>query len=343
MADEEDFMSVRVFGLLMAGGKGTRLWPKSTEKFPKQFLPLINSQSFLKNSLDRLLGIIPKENLYVVSTDDQKHLVERDYGQVITEPVGRNTAPCIYLSLLELEANGCGESDVVCIFPADHYIDPVGAFHQTIQEGVAMAKGKEELVIVGITPEYPHTGYGYIEKGRGERVASFKEKPCKQLAQEYMDSGKYLWNAGIFLGTWGAFYRHFKDFCPDYIKVSDPRSHYEQFKAVSFDDAILERSPKLLFVEGAFHWSDVGEWKALEKIGHSSQENLSLGQTKMTSIDSQGNIIWDDEGHVALIGVSNLVVIRHEGKLLVMNKDRSGDIKKLHEIWKLDDSLKHLF
>ena len=335
-------MNIRIFGLLMAGGKGTRLWPKSTEKFPKQFLSLINHQSFLKNSLERLFGIIPKEHLYVVSTDDQKYLVERDYGQVITEPMGRNTAPCIYLSLLELEGNGCTEDDVVCIFPADHYIDPVEPFHQTIQEGIAKAKGKEELVVIGITPESAHTGYGYIEKGRGGRVASFKEKPCKQLAEEYMESEKYLWNSGIFLGTWRAFYRHFEDFCPHYIKISDFRSHYDQLKAVSFDYAILEQSKKLLFVEGTFHWSDVGEWKVLENIGHAPQKNLSLGQTEITSIDSEGNIIWDDEGHVALIGVSNLVVIHHEGKLLVMDKERSQDIKKLYNIWESDSSFKHL-
>ena len=335
-------MSIRVFGLVMAGGRGIRLWPKSTEKFPKQFLPLITRQSFLKNSLDRLLGIIPQEHLYVVTTEDQKHLAERDCKQVITEPVGRNTAPCIYLSLLELKAKGCGENDVICIFPADHYIDPVKHFQQTIQAGIAKAMGSEQLVLVGITPEFPHTGYGHIEKGPGETVASFKEKPSGQVAQEYFASGKYLWNAGIFLGTWRAFYQHFEDFCPQYIKISDPRSHYHQLAEISFDYAILEQARKLLFVEGRFHWSDVGEWKSLENICPSSEQNLSLGGTQTTSIDSQDNIIWDDEDHVALIGVSHLVVVRHEGRLLVMNKNRSQDIKELHKILQSHDSLKHL-
>ena len=331
------------FGLVMAGGRGTRLWPQSSRKTPKQYLSLIEGKSFLQHTLERLKGVVDRERLFVITTDEQRHLAQEQWEKLVIEPVGRNTAPCIYLSLLELRDKGCREEDVIGFFPADHYIEPVEDFCKAIQEGIAKAwERQDHLVIVGITPRTAHSGYGYIQKGPESGVASFKEKPTVERAREYLASGQYLWNGGIFLGTWRAFYQHFSEFCPQYLEVSDPRDHYSELKAISFDHAILEHSKKLLLVEGEFGWSDVGEWRALEEILPAQQGNTVVGDTQITSVDSQGNIVSSDEDHVALVGVSDLVVVRHQGRLLVMDKNYPSGPQSLQQLLSAEDSLKHL-
>ncbi|MCY4644464.1 MAG: mannose-1-phosphate guanylyltransferase, partial [Bacteriovoracales bacterium] len=291
----------QIFGMVMAGGKGTRLWPKSTEAFPKQYLSLMGGQSFLKKTLHRLQGPIPKNNLYLLVPEDQKSLARKEWGQVMTEPEGRNTAPALYLSLLELKERGCQEGDVVGFFPADHHIHPVETFRQTLETAIEKAlKRDDHIVLLGITPHSPHTGYGHIKKGDGDEVAHFVEKPPLEKAKEYVESGCYLWNGGMFVGTWKAFYEHFQKFCPDYPSIVDPKSHYEKFSSASFDHAVLEHSDRLLFVEGKFQWTDVGNWKALEGILGPHGHNTLVGSTSVSAVDSRGNIVWDDCDHVAL-------------------------------------------
>ena len=257
-----------VFGLVMSGGQGRRLWPLSTKKFPKQYLSLVGGKSFLKHSLERLRGPFMDESLYVVTTEAQRALALKEWDQVLCEPHGRNTAPAIYLALLELRRRGCGALDVLGFFPSDHLIDPVDLFHRALEEGLALAARREDhLVLMGISPRSAHTSYGYLQKGVGGKVAYFVEKPVWEVAKRCVDSGDYLWNGGIFLGTWQAFYHHFQDYFPSYLAVADPRTHYHCLEAHSFDCAVLENSQRLLFVEGEFQWSDIGEWSSLVSVG----------------------------------------------------------------------------
>lgn len=254
-------------GLLMAGGQGERLWPLSTEKLPKQYLSLWGGKSLLRHSLERLRGVVEDRHLYIMTVEAQRELALRDWDQVLLEPHGRNTAPALYLALLELRSFGCRPFDVLGFFPADHYIGSVDSFRQTAREGYALAGRKEGyLVLMGIPPRSAHTSYGYLKKGSGNEVTSFTEKPREEVAQGFFDSGDYLWNGGVFWGTWEAFYRHFEDYLPAYLKVEQPSVHYENLEALSFDRVILENSKKLLFVEGMFEWSDIGEWGSLVSI-----------------------------------------------------------------------------
>ena len=341
--------SARAFALVMAGGQGIRLWPKSTAKFPKQYLSLTGGRSLVQNTIHRLSGVFPPQQLYVMTTEEQKSLAAKAHPQLIVEPMGRNTAPAIYLALIKLRAQGCEKHDLLGVFPSDHHIEPTEELQKTLRAALALAsKRAEQLVLVGVSPHSPHTGYGYIERGEGESVASFTEKPDQQTVQNYLEQASHLWNTGMFLGTWNAFYQHYVQFCPQYVALTNPEAHYQQLAATSFDYAILEHSRQLLFVQGQFSWSDVGDWQSVENIfrtspdPHNAGGNLALGATQTTSIDSQGNIVWDDEDHVALLGVSNLVVIRHQGRLLVMDKRRAQETKQLNQALGANEAYRHL-
>ena len=240
----------------MAGGVGARLWPLSTPARPKQFLPLVGKESLLKNSLKRVKGLASPESCYVVTRPSQRHLAEREWDRILVEPAPQGTAPAISFCLSELKERGCAREDVLCFFPADHFIpkESTSLFHHTIHQAVAKAQEKpRHLVMVGITPRHAHTGLGYLEVGEGDKVVSFKEKPDAQRAKHYVSSGRYLWNGGMFVGTWRAFHEHVEQFCPEFPPEG----------LVSFDHAVLEHSAHLLFVRADFEWSDIGNWKSL--------------------------------------------------------------------------------
>ena len=267
-----------IYAVVMAGGKGTRLWPLSMESFPKQYLPLVGEKSFLAHSIQRLLTLVSRANLFVVTEKAQEHLAQKEWKQLIVEPCGKNTAPCIYLSLLELREKGCREEDLVGFFPADHYVEPVEGFQRTLGDGFVMAeKNKDHLVLLGLNPTSPHTGYGYMEKAPGNRVKSFREKPSRKTALMYLKSGNYLWNGGMFMGSWRAFYRHFQR-ALDYDCLSSEqfRSLYKDLEGESFDRGVLEGSFHLLFVEGRFHWLDVGEPDSLKKAHRGNRSPIGL-------------------------------------------------------------------
>ena len=221
---------VKLCTLIMAGGKGTRLWPESTSKKPKQYLNIFDDETLIEKTVNRLEGLIAPSDRYIVTVSEQEKLAKEcladkvPQDNYIFEPKGRNTAPCIFLSLLKLlNDDKRNPDDVVAILPSDHIILNKDGFQNTLKIAFDLSVRMKTIVTIGIRPNFPHTGFGYIkseseiEKG-SYVVESFKEKPDLETAKEYLSSGKYLWNAGMFVGQISTLMEEFKAYCPQYVE-----------------------------------------------------------------------------------------------------------------------------
>lgn len=355
-------MNRDLFCLVMAGGKGTRFWPESTSQKPKQYLSLLGKKSLLAETLDRFDGLIPADKRFVVTVKEQESLVRKssedkiNSNGVIFEPSGRNTAPCILLSLAHLVANGVDQNSVVSVVPSDHVILNAKGFCDTVKSASELSVKNNSIVTIGITPHFPHTGYGYIQKGdeqgAGFSVKEFKEKPDLETATEYLKSGNYFWNAGMFVAPIFVFLEAFKIHAPemfsyfeklkqniqDFDKVS---SIYELLPKDSIDYAIMEKTKKIDVVAGQFDWNDLGSWDALQSVIEKTDGNTAVSTNGHFFFDSKDNIVHTPGKFTALVGVDDLVVVSNSNAVLVMPKSRSQDVKKVVEFLN-DKNLKEL-
>jgi mannose-1-phosphate guanylyltransferase len=341
--------------LIMAGGKGTRFWPESTEAKPKQYLTIFNEKSLLEETCDRFSGLIDENRRFVVTVKSQKELckeaTKNKINSIIFEPTGRNTGPCILLSLAKLQTSGVDLDSVVAIVPSDHVILNKNGFQNTLSKAAELAISLQEIVTIGITPNFPHTGFGYIEKGKiqnGESfsVSKFKEKPHFELAKEYVSSGNYLWNAGMFVAPLKVLIEEFKIHAPKMFShfenlktvINDEAKLFEEYQKIpsdSFDYAILEKSNKVSVVPATFDWNDLGSWDALTSVVPETHANTvvkSLGQEFM---NSTGNIIYAPDKFVSLIDVKDHVVVVNDKVVLVTPISSSQEIKKVVEKLKI--------
>lgn len=351
-----------VISLVMAGGQGTRFWPESTSKKPKQYLSLVGEESLLKQTLDRFDGLVGKENRFVVTVSEQEKLALEASGNslandaLIFEPSGRNTAPCILLSLAHLLNNGYTEDDIVAIVPSDHVILNHQGFKDTIKLASEAAAKDDAIVTIGITPNFPHTGFGYLHKGSEAssgifHVAEFKEKPDQQTAKEYVGSGEYLWNAGMFVSKISTLLREFKECSPETFdffgklketKGADQAKVYQQMPANSIDYAVMEKSKHVQVVPAMFDWNDLGSWDALESVMETKDENV-LASCRAHYVDNaKGNIVFAPNKHVSLIDVQDLIIVSNEQSLVVMPKSKSQEVKKIVTAIKEDKDLSDL-
>jgi mannose-1-phosphate guanylyltransferase len=350
-----------LYALVMAGGQGTRFWPESTRQRPKQYLRLYGDKSLLEQTLQRFDGLTKIERRFLVTTIDQEKLAVEasgshlEAGNIIFEPAGRNTAPCILLSLATLIERGAQDEDVVIICPADHAIIDTQGFQETLRDAFEAAVVQEKIVTIGIPPHCPHTGYGYIQKGSTTQenvfeVQRFVEKPDVERAKQYLESGDYLWNAGLFVSRIDVFLEQFKECAPEMFahfkslrdSVDDKvqtQEIYQKLEKISIDYAVMEKSNKVLVVPALFDWSDLGAWDALEdlyqKVSPSSgdSENLQLSALALFTKDSRGNLVWAPGKVVSLIGVNNCVVVSSGDKLLIMEKSRAQEVKDAVEFF----------
>ncbi len=348
--------------LIMAGGEGKRFWPLSTKSNPKQFLELVGEKSLIRQTVDRILPLIPIENIYVVTGDiyaDQtlEHLPDLPKQNLILEPVGKNTAPCIAYGELKIKKT-VGES-ITVVLPADHVIGDDRQFLKSISFAASVAQhqlqgGKYPLITLGITPRSPETGYGYIKTTKSEvaasgdfkamRVDKFTEKPDLETAQSFLDQGGFYWNSGIFVWKTSSILTAFADIMPDWhnyfeeisnnVGVLSERDAVNKFfnaiSGGSIDKLILEHSKNTVVIPINFPWSDIGSWYALDEyLRGNAEENLSKGE--MMSIDSNGCLVFNGDKIVALVGVEDLVVVESKGSILILNKKRSQDVKKVVE------------
>lgn len=342
-----------LYCLIMAGGKGTRFWPESTQAKPKQYLNLISSKTLLEETLDRFDSLIQKDHRYIVTVKEQKDLCALSSSGKIAknglffEPSGRNTGPCILMSLACLLNSGVSEEDVIAIVPADHVILNKKGFHTTIKKAADFSVKHRHIVTIGITPHFPHTGFGYIEKGdlvEGEafRVSRFKEKPHYELAKEYIRSGDYLWNAGMFVAPIKVLleefithapkmYEHFEELKASLNDAERFKKVYELMPSDSIDYAIMEKSERVSVVPAAFDWNDIGSWDALSAVIEETHGNTLVKSDGAFFLNSADNVVFAPGKFVALINMDKHIVVSNDKVVLVAPVADAQEIKKVVE------------
>jgi mannose-1-phosphate guanylyltransferase len=352
--------SLHACAVLLAGGRGTRFWPRSRLRTPKQLLNIAGSHSMLRETVARLQPVFGLRNFWAVTNVEQAAAVQRELrgvpaSHVLAEPVGRNTAAAIGLAAIHL-AREHGDA-LMAVLPSDSYVANVVRYRELARSALYLAREVGNLVVLGISPTRAETGYGYIERGkisasaRGVQafaVARFTEKPKDELAQQYLDSGKFLWNAGMFFWRVSTFMENLRRFLPATHRalehlgktIGTPRYApalrriYPRLKSISVDYAILEpatRLPdarKVWVIPARIGWSDIGSWAAVyEHLASGHGANVSTGP--LFALDASGNYFWSPKKLVAAIGVRNLVVVETDDAILLCPRDRSQDVAKV--------------
>lgn len=344
-------MSTKIHSLIMAGGQGTRFWPESTSKKPKQYLSLVGENSLLTETLLRFKNLSSCDERYIITVKAQEELATQhskdlvSEGNIIFEPAGRNTAPCILLSLAALKKKGAADDDIVCIVPSDHIILNKDGFEKTIKAASHLATKNASIVTIGINPNFPHTGFGYIKKGSdigddGFSVESFKEKPDFDTAKKYVTSGEYFWNAGMFVSTIGTLMNEFKICSPETFShfenllssLDDEKSLEEAYSKIpsdSIDYAIMEKSKNIQVTAAQFDWNDLGSWDALEEVLEKKESNTIIGDKMLYTDNSKGNIVYAPGKFISLINVNDLIIIDNDKSLVVLPKSDSQKVKDI--------------
>jgi len=348
--------------VIVAGGRGTRFWPLSRKRRAKQLLALDGQKSMIQQTVARLKPLAPEKSFWVVTNEDLRpeilrHLPRLPKAQVLAEPVGRNTAPAIGLAAFILLNQN--PRAVIGMFPADHVIADEKKFRQTLQQGIAIAAAGENVVVLGIKPTRPETGYGYIEGGKKteggiQRVRRFTEKPNVQKAEEFVSLGNYFWNSGMFL--WSArtlsdaLREHLPETAPYLEQIAESfgtrsfdatfRKLYPRCENISIDYAVLEpRSAKgeqasnLFCLPANFGWNDLGSWAALYEFQTEANKkdegaNVFNGDGSFT-LDASRNFVHAPGKFVAAVGVNDLVVVETDDALLVTTREHSQDVGKI--------------
>jgi mannose-1-phosphate guanylyltransferase len=342
------------YPVILAGGSGERFWPLSRKSKPKQFLSLDDSGlSLIQATVQRLTGIpgVEVEDILVVTGVDHRmqvleHLPELPTENLLVEPVARDTAAAVLyaaLKIAQMDPDG-----LMGVFHSDHRVDRPDVFARVVQQATAMAAAEDVLVTIGIEATYPSVAYGYIERGEavGEsdsvefplyQVARFTEKPDSGHAQEFLATGRYSWNSGMFI--WkvqtilAAFGRHqpelFNALSVAVSRRGGIRKVYPTLQKISIDYAILEKADNVVVIPAEFGWDDLGDWNALERLLRGQGENVAVG--RHVGIDTEGAILYTTNGDdlIATIGLDDVVVVRTAEVTLVVHKDRTQDIKKL--------------
>ncbi len=330
--------------LIMAGGRGTRFWPKSTEEKPKQFLNLLGEKTMLQLTVERSLEITPIERIFIVTGENYKNIVKEQLPNlpeknIIIEPTGRNTAPCILLATLYIKQ--IYENTNIVVLPSDHMIKDVKSFTTVIKKANNYIRNENEnsIVTIGITPTRPETGYGYIKYGEKRykeivKVESFVEKPNIEKAKQYLKEGKYLWNAGMFIFNVNYMlkelqtnYKHSYDILSKLPQITDNnyetelKKKYKECEAISIDYAIMEKSKNIYVIPSELGWDDIGTWKCLERyIEQDNNGNVAIGNTYTE--DAKNNIIYAENKKIILLGVEDLFCIDSNGVLIIGKKDK---------------------
>ncbi len=352
--------------IIMAGGSGERFWPLSRQQRPKQLLQLTPSgRTLVEEAVERLSGVVPAENVYVLTSPALQALLRRKLPQVrpahvVAEPVRRNTAACLVLAAaLIVERFGEADKILMAAFPSDHVVEPVEEFQRTLRVALAYAAQGEYLFTIGIVPTRPETGYGYMELGEelgstdgvvAYRVRRFREKPSREVAEEFLRSGRFLWNSGMFFwrvdlfiealrrhmpafwSQWEALRKAVRPWVEQPVEGPYPelQAIFEQLPDVSIDYALAERVERLATVRASFRWDDLGAWDALERIFPTdSRGNVVIGEVILQ--DSEGCIVLDARAHpqavVTLVGLRECVVVLTDDALLCCAKSHVQQVR----------------
>lgn len=347
---------VQLVPVILSGGSGTRLWPVSRRAHPKPFMKLMDGESLAEKTFRRALGLAGESPVLTVTSRDYYFYTRDLYNDIIgeehphpflLEPMGRNTAPAIAMAAIYLERK-LGPQATMLVMPADHLISNEDRFRLAVDEAASLA-GRGYLVTFGIHPTHPETGYGYIRKGGripnsdGFAVAAFVEKPDEQTAGKYVASGDYEWNSGMFCFTAGAYLEALEEHAPEIHRcviscweevdpfrqpLEVPADLFAACPAISIDYAVMEKSDNTAVVSGDFGWSDIGSWKAISELYESDESgNSILGKAVM--VHSKNCFVQAENRMVAVVGVSDLVIVDTGDAVLVAHRDHAQDVKEV--------------
>lgn len=316
--------------ILLAGGSGERLWPVSRKAFPKQFFQIDQTESLLFKSVKRNLSLVRPQELFIVTHKDYYHEILKEVPMIpkeniICEPEKKNTAPAIALAIQYINPS---PEETLLVVPSDHIISPLDKYVNYVKEAENYAQ-EGFIVIFGVRPNRPETGYGYI-KASSSTVECFVEKPDRQSALEYLLAGSYYWNAGIFAFTKKTIEREFQTYAPQILASSyeDICEHFSHMPSISIDYAIIEKSKKVRMVNFDLSWSDVGSWEQVYDLLQKDEKgNASFGPTKM--MDTTNTLVFAKKRLLSTIGVDNLIIIETEDALLVADKKQGQKVKDL--------------
>lgn len=345
---------MKITALIMAGGRGERFWPKSRKDLPKQFLSLTDDgKTMIQLTVERITPLVELEDVFVVTNHCYRQLAmdqlpDLPEQNILCEPLGRNTAPCIGLGAVYISKKY--DDSIMIILPSDHQIKFNRMFLSTLEEACQIATKKSNLVTIGITPDYPETGYGYIKfdthttEGRAYKVERFVEKPTLETAKEYLAAEEYLWNSGMFIWKVSSILKSMSQYMTDtygrLIKIKDAigtsaeeavlQYEFSRIESQSIDYGVMEKADNIYILPGTFGWDDVGSWLAVERINKTNElGNVVAGN--IITVDTKNCIIQGGQKLIALVGIENLIVIDTEDATLICAKDSAGDIKKVLE------------
>ena len=356
-----------LYTLIMAGGSGTRFWPRSKTVKPKQYLNMLGDDSLLQSTIKRFETFTETDKIYIVSGKSQASVLEEQTTMLpkenlIYEPVGKNTLPCIGLAAMFAETEN--PDGIMVVSPSDHLIQNNELFKDTILAAAKIADEKNGIVTLGIKPTYPATGFGYVqtaeditgnEKIKQFKVERFVEKPNEQTATEYLKKGGFYWNSGLFIFKISVFIDSIKEFAPDLyndlrkIQADFGTPSYEQtldtiyraVKSISVDFGIMEHAKDIYLVEGNFDWNDLGSWESVY-LTDKKDENGNAGSGESIFIDSKNSYIHSEKGLVALIGLDDVIVVQDGNTTLVCKRDKAEDVKKIVEQLKTENKTQYL-
>lgn len=340
--------------LIMAGGRGERFWPRSRKNLPKQFLSLTDDgKTMIQLTVERILPLVALEDIYIATNQDYKALVREQLPDlpeenILCEPVGRNTAPCIGLGAVHM-AKKYGDATML-VLPSDHLIKYHTIFLNTLSDACEVAEQGDNLVTIGITPDAPETGYGYIKflpdqmLGRAFAVERFVEKPDLETAKEYLATEQYFWNSGMFVWKLSTILDNLEEHLPETYsglrrigeaigtleETAVLEKEFQAFSSESVDYGIMEKAKNIYILSGSFGWDDVGSWLAVERIRKSNEFGNVISGNAVT-VDTKNTIIQGGEKLIATVGLDNLIVVDTEDALLICEKEHAGDIKKVLE------------
>ena len=338
--------------LIMAGGKGERFWPKSRQNLPKQFLSLTNDgKTMIQLTVERILPLVELEDIYIATNANYKHLVMEQLPglpeqNILCEPIGRNTAPCIGLGAVHIHHKY--EDAIMMVLPSDHLIKFNDIFAETLSNACDVAEEGNNLVTIGITPNYPETGYGYIKADKSAvlkksySVDCFVEKPNYEVAKSYVESGDYYWNSGMFIWKISSILSNMQTFMTDtyegLLKIQSAigtpeedtvlKEIFPNFVSDSIDYGIMEKASDIYLIPGNFGWDDVGSWLAVERVRGTDDHGNTLSGNVVT-VDTEHCTIEGHKRLITTVGLKDLIIVDTEDALLVSDKMVAGDIKKL--------------
>lgn len=353
------------YGVVMAGGGGTRFWPLSRQEVPKQFLNLTGDDLMVNETIARLKPSVNEENIFIVTNVTQAGLMrEATAGTVLpdhilSEPAARNTAACIGYAAIEiLKKYGDG---IMGVFASDHYIKDTAGFNDTLRQAFVLAEETDHLITIGIRPTFPAVGYGYIKYDKNDKgqeyheVKEFVEKPDVMTARAYLKEGGFLWNSGMFVWRVSTILKYFERLLPDVYDclkemeaaLGTPAERaviervYPTIPKISIDYGIMERAREVTVVESKFDWSDVGSWDALEAL-HEKDEQGNVTNREQLMIETQNCVVYAKSKLIATLGVEDLIIVEAEDAIMVCHKDKAQSVREIPDELKKQGKVEYL-